>query len=199
MQIKKKKVIGLTGGIATGKTLVSNMFKELGAYIIDADVVARQIVEKGSPVLKEIEKVFGKEVFLPDGSLNRRRLREIIIKDKNKRELLNSITHPAIIEKENRLVREADSSLIIVDAALLIESGSYKRFKEIILVYAPFEVQLKRLIERDGMSEKDAVSFIKTQMSIEEKKKFATYIIDNSNGVDYTRKQVEELYETLQK
>ena len=199
MQIKKKKVIGLTGGIATGKTLVSNMFKELGAYIIDADVVARQIVEKGSPVLKEIEKVFGKEVFLPDGSLNRRRLREIIIKDKNKRELLNSITHPAIIEKENRLVREADSSLIIVDAALLIESGSYKRFKEIILVYSPFEVQLKRLIERDGMSEKDAVSFIKTQMSIEEKKKFATYIIDNSNGVDYTRKQVEELYETLQK
>ncbi len=199
MQIKKKKVIGLTGGIATGKTLVSNMFKELGAYIIDADVVARQIVEKGSPVLKEIERVFGKEVFLPDGSLNRRRLREIIIKDKNKRELLNSITHPAIIEKENRLVREADSSLIIVDAALLIESGSYKRFKEIILVYAPFEVQLKRLIERDGMSEKDAVSFIKTQMSIEEKKKFATYIIDNSNGVDYTRKQVEELYETLQK
>ncbi len=199
MQIKKKKVIGLTGGIATGKTLVSNMFKELGAYIIDADVVARQITEKGSPVLKEIEKVFGKEVFLPDGSLNRRRLREIIIKDKNKRELLNSITHPAIIEKENRLVREADSSLIIVDAALLIESGSYKRFKEIILVYAPFEVQLKRLIERDGMSEKDAVSFIKTQMSIEEKKKFATYIIDNSNGVDYTRKQVEELYETLQK
>ncbi len=199
MQIKKKKVIGLTGGIATGKTLVSNMFKELGAYIIDADVVARQITEKGSPVLKEIERVFGKEVFLPDGSLNRRRLREIIIKDKNKRELLNSITHPAIIEKENRLVREADSSLIIVDAALLIESGSYKRFKEIILVYAPFEVQLKRLIERDGMSEKDAVSFIKTQMSIEEKKKFATYIIDNSNGVDYTRKQVEELYETLQK
>ncbi len=199
MQIKEKRSIGLTGGIATGKSLVSSMFEELGAYVIDADKVARDVVERGSAVLKEIERHFGREVILPDGSLNRKRLREIIISDKEKRELLNSITHPAIIERENKLVENANSKLIIVDAALLIESGSYKRFKEIILVYAPFEVQVKRLMERDAMSREDAVRFIKTQMDIEEKKKYATYIIDNSNGIDYTRKQVEELYETLQK
>ncbi len=199
MQIKGKRVVGLTGGIATGKSLVSSMFERLGAYVIDADRVAREVVEKGSPVLKEIERHFGREVILPDGSLNRKRLREIIIADKGKRELLNSITHPAIIERENKLVESADSRLIIVDAALLIESGSYKRFKEIILVYAPFEIQVERLMKRDKMSRDEAVRFIKTQMDIDEKKKYATYIIDNSNGIDYTKKQVEKLYETLQK
>ena len=130
--------------------------------------------------------------------MNRKKLREIIINDREKRELLNSITHPAIIERENQLVRKADSDIVIVDAALLIESGSYKRFEEIILVYAPFKVQVERLMRRDGMSRQDAERFIKTQMDIEEKKKYATYIIDNSNGVDYTRKQVEELYEVFQ-
>ncbi len=199
MQIKSKRVVGLTGGIATGKTLVSNFFKRLGAYVIDADQIAREVVEKGSPVLKEIEKNFGKGILLPDGSLNREKLRNLIIKDEKKRKLLNSITHPAIIEKEESLVKKADSGLIIVDAALLIESGSYKRFKEIILVYAPFDVQLKRLMLRDKMNEDDAKRFIKTQMDIEEKKKYATYIIDNSNGIEYTQKQVEELYEILQK
>ncbi|BBB33075.1 dephospho-CoA kinase [Thermotomaculum hydrothermale] len=190
--------MGLTGGIATGKSLVSSMFEQLGAFVIDADRVAREVVSKGSPVLKEIEKYFGKDVILPDGNLNRKKLREIIISDKEKRELLNSITHPAIIERENELVNQADSNLIIVDAALLIESGSHKRFKEIIVVYAPFEVQLKRLMERDKMSREDAERFIKTQMDIEEKKKYATYIIDNSDGIEYTRKQVKELYETFQ-
>ncbi len=198
MQIKEKRIIGLTGGIATGKSLVSSMFEELGAYIIDADRVAREIVEKESPVLKEIEKHFGKKVILPDGRLNRKRLREIIIADREKRELLNSITHPAIIERENKLVDNANSKLIIVDAALLIESGSFKRFKEIILVYAPFEIQVERLMKRDKMSREDAVRFIKTQIDIEEKKKYATYLIDNSNGIAYTRKQVKGLYEILQ-
>ncbi len=197
MQIEKK-VVGLTGGIATGKSLVSSMFEKLGAYVIDADKIAREVVEKGSPVLKKIEKHFGKEVINPDGGLNRKRLREIIIKNPEKRMLLNSITHPAIIERENEIVNSVDKKLIIVDAALLIESGSYKRFKEIIVVYAPFEIQLERLMKRDKMSREEAERFIKTQMDIEEKKKYATYVIDNSNGVDYTEKQVREVYEILQ-
>ena len=195
----RKRVVGLTGGIATGKTFVSSIFQKLGAEIIDADKIAREIVEKGSPVLKQIEQAFGKNVILEDGSLNRKRLREIIISDPEKRKLLNSITHPVIIAKEEELVEKSKSDIVIVDAALLIESGSYKRFKEIILVYAPFEVQVKRLMERDKMSREKAEAFIKTQMDIEEKKKFATYLIDNSNGREYTEKQVRELYDFLKK
>ncbi len=197
--MKKKKVVGLTGGIATGKTLVSGFFEDLGAIVVDADRIAREVVEKGNPVLKEIEKHFGREVLLPDGSLNRKRLREIIINSQEKRKLLNSIIHPAIIERENQLVSKISEGIVIVDAALLIESGSYKRFKEIILVYAPFDAQVERLMKRDGMSREDAIKFVKTQMDIEEKKKYATYTIDNSNGVEYTKKQVRKLYEIFQK
>ncbi len=196
MQVRKR-VLGLTGGIATGKTLVSSFFRELGAEVIDADEIARLIVQKGSPVLNRIEEAFGKEVFLEDGSLNRKRLRELIISDPEKRMLLNSITHPVIIAKEEELVEKSQSDIVIVDAALLIESGSYKRFKEIILVYAPFEVQLARLMKRDNMDKESAEAFIKTQMDIEEKRKYADYIIDNSNGREYTKQQVKELYDFL--
>ncbi len=194
---KNKKIYGLTGSIATGKSFVSSIFQQLGAEIIDADKIAKQIVEKGSPVLEEIKKAFGDESINKDGTLNRQFIRKMITESETARKTLNSITHPAIIEKENQLVEQSKNKLIIVDAALLIESGSYKRFEKIILVYCKPKIQIERLMKRDNLDYKTAEKHIKMQMSIEEKRKYANYIIDNSSTKENTKKQVVKLYELL--
>ncbi|NOZ14140.1 MAG: dephospho-CoA kinase [Acidobacteria bacterium] len=190
-------VVGLTGGIATGKSVVSNMFRKSGAFIVDADKISRELTLPGSPVIRELVEKLGEDIRDRDGGIDRKRLRNRIIDDKAARLLLNSIMHPAIIEREEALVKESTAALVIVDAALLIETGSYKRFRDIILVYAPRKLQLERLMKRDSMSREAASRFIDTQMDIEEKKKIATHIIDNSGTFSETEKQVRRLYDLL--
>jgi dephospho-CoA kinase len=194
---KNKKIYGLTGSIATGKSFVSSLLKQLGAEIIDADKIAKQVIAKGSPVLKNIKKAFGVESINADGTLNRQFIRKLITTDKNARLKLNKITHPAIIKQENKLVETSKNSIIIVDAALLIESGSYKRFEKLILVYCKPEIQLKRLMKRDNLDLQTALKHINMQMPIDEKKEYADFIIDNSNSKEETVRQVKELYELL--
>ncbi|MCK5878760.1 MAG: dephospho-CoA kinase [Holophagae bacterium] len=188
------KVIGLTGGIATGKSLVSNIFRKLGAFVVDADRIAGELTVPGSPIVNQLVDKLGPEISGEDGGIDRKMLRERIIEDEAARLLLNSIMHPAIIAREEAMVREAESSVVIVDAALLIETGSYLRFEDVVLVYAPRSIQLKRLMERDNMNEAAAGRFIDTQMDIEAKKEIVTHIIDNSGTLLQTEKQVRRLY-----
>jgi dephospho-CoA kinase len=196
-----KKCFALTGTIATGKSVVSAMLAELGAHVIDTDLIARQVVEPGRPALLEIKEAFGKEAVNPDGTLNREKVRDRIISDPGMRSRLNGITHPRI----NRIVMDHivsygklhDGMPIIIDVPLLYESGWDKLFPDAILVYAPEAVQIERLIQRDRLDRRTAELTIAAQINIEEKKGKARFIIDNSGSVDDTRKQVMRLFEQL--
>ncbi len=192
-----KHVVGLTGGIASGKTTVSDMFRRLGAEVVDADVLARKVVQPGSPVLDRIRERFGDEMICRDGTLNRPLLRERMIESPELRQELNAITHPEIIRMEHEEIQASTRDLILVDAPLMIESGSHERFREIIVVYVTRDIQLKRLMKRDNITRDEAASFLSTQMDLEEKKRFATYLIDNSGTLEDTASQVVRLYEVL--
>ncbi len=201
MTVEDFKVVGLTGGIASGKSTVSHIFRSLGAQVIDADILARQVVEPGKPAWQEIVNFFGREILLPDGSIDRKKLGAIVFQDPAKREVLNRIVHPRVFEEEKRLYqdlrRQYPEALIIVDAALLIESGSYKRFHKLIVVYVDEQTQLHRLMLRDGISAEEAWVRIRSQMPLSEKVKYANYIIDNRGSLEETRRQVEEVYKKL--
>lgn len=191
-------VIGLTGGIASGKSLVSAILRQLGAQIVDADEVARLVVEPGTAGLDEIREAFGDSVLNPDGTLNRKALGAIVFADPDRLKQLNAITHPKIIsytEKEIAKHREGKGSKVLVlDAALLIEAGFYRLVDEVWLVVVTRDVQVSRLMERDGFSREQALQRISSQMPVEEKQKYARVIIDNSGTMEETREKVEELW-----
>lgn len=193
------RIIGLTGGIASGKTTTSNILKELGAIIIDADKIARKVVEKGRPALSEIEKHFGAEILLENGELNRKKLGNIVFNDPKLLEKLNEITHPHIIKEIineiNWHKRTYNNRVIILDAALLIEQNLMHLVEEVWLVVTTEEMQLNRLVEREGISVDDAKKRINVQMSFEDKKKYADLIIDNSKDLAYLREQIERNWE----
>lgn len=196
-----KNCFALTGAIATGKSAVAKMLSEMGAHIIDTDLIAREVVEPGRPALRDIEAYFGKDVINLDGTLNREKVRAQIIRDPEKRNRLNGFTHPHI----NQVVMERivsfsgmkDGMPIIIDVPLLYESGWDKFFPEAILVYVPVPVQIERLMARDRLDRHTAELTVAAQMSIEEKKGRARFVIDNSGPLDETRKQVAELFGKL--
>nr|ART38441.1 G381 [uncultured bacterium] len=194
--------VGLTGSIGVGKSFVAGVLQELGCRVVDADQTAREVVLPGAPGLATVVATFGAEVLRDDGTLDRPKLGAIVFPDPNKRELLNSILHPYIMARQDELLREWEkddpSGIGVVDAALMIESGGYKRFDKLIVVHCRPEVQLKRLIERDGLSESEARQRIAAQMPQEEKCKFADYLIDTSEGFEATRARTEEVFQELQ-
>ncbi len=196
-------VVGLTGGIASGKTFVSNELKRLGAHIIDADVIAREIVEPGRPALAEIVKEFGTGILKADGTLDRKALAGIVFSDKEKLQILNGITHPRIIERTKALIDEIESAhedpLIVVDAAVLIEAGIHGSVDEVVVVLISEEEQLKRLINRDGLTEDEARKRVASQLPLKEKAGYADYVIDNNNSPEETLKCVQELFLSLTK
>ncbi|MEO7660640.1 MAG: dephospho-CoA kinase, partial [Pyrinomonadaceae bacterium] len=183
--------IGLTGSIAVGKSFVCDIFRELGCHVLDADKTARDVVEPGTAGLKQIVKVFEDDVLLPEGSLDRKKMGAIVFADEQKRKILNSIVHPLVIEAQNewieKLEKDDPTSIAIIDAALMIESGGYRRFDKLIVVWCEPEIQLKRLMLRDELSAADARKRVSAQMSQDEKKKFADHLIDTSYGFDDTR------------
>jgi len=201
MKIPDPKLAGLTGGIASGKSTVSGFFRSLGAQIIDADVLARQVVEPGKPAWREIVDHFGKGILLPDGAIDRKKLGAIVFQDPIQREALNRRVHPRVLEEETRLYRELRSrypdALILLDAALLIEVGAYKRLNTLIVVYVDEQTQLRRLMHRDRIPAEEAWSRIRSQMPLSEKIKYADYVIDNRGSLEETRRQVEEIYQTF--
>lgn len=200
----KALIIGLTGGIVSGKTTVADMFRELGADIIDADIIAREVVRPKKKAWEKIVKHFGVGILRENQEINRKKLGNIVFSDKNKLKLLNQITHPEITEVikkklENISNNSNRSTVCIVDVPLLFETGFENMMNKIIVVYLDPKKQINRLMKRNNLTREDALKRIKTQIPIEEKVKMADYIIDNSNSLEYTKKQVLHLWEELNK
>ncbi|MBX7061091.1 MAG: dephospho-CoA kinase [Pyrinomonadaceae bacterium] len=193
--------VGLTGSIATGKSFVTEYLRELGADVIDADLAARRVVEKGTPGLAAVVEEFGKEVLASDGTLDRKKLGAIVFADEEKRLRLNSIIHPLVIELQDDWLRSVEkrdqNAIAVIDAALMIESGSYKRLEKLIVVYCEPAIQLARLMARDNLTESEAKCRIDAQMPQDEKRKFANYVIDTSNGFEDTKRQTREIFASL--
>jgi dephospho-CoA kinase len=193
--------VGLTGSIAVGKSFVLNFLRELGARTIDADAVAREVVGPGTAGLKAVVDDFGPEILAPDGSLNRAELGSIVFADEAKRQKLNSILHPFIITRQDEIMRQwaedTPDAISVVDAALMIESGGYKRFDKLIVVHCQPEIQIERLMKRDTISREEAERRINAQMSQEEKKQYAGYLIDTSEGFESARQQTVAVWRQL--
>ena len=193
--------IGLTGSIGVGKSFVASVLAELGCQVLDADDVAREVVATGSEGLRDVVAAFGDQILRDDGTLDRSKLGTLVFENAEKRAVLNSIMHPYIIAQQDRRLRELEvtdpQGIGIVDAALMIESGGYKRFDKLIVVYCRPEVQIQRVMARTKLSRADAEKRISAQMSQEEKKKFANYLIDTSDGFEAARKRTEEVFGEL--
>src|SRR5258705_1801202 len=193
--------VGLTGSIAVGKSFVSGVLAELGCRVLDADETAREVVAPGSPALLEVIAKFGDSVIKSDGTLDRVALGALVFADAGKRSILNSILHPYIIAQQDERLREWEAldpdGIAIVDAALMIESGGYKRFDTLIVVHCRTEVQLERLMSRDNLNLAEAERRIAAQMLQEEKKKFADYLIDTSDGFETARRSAVDVYGKL--
>ncbi len=196
-------VVGLTGNMASGKSTVATILKELGAYIIDADAIGHQIIGKGQPAWHDIVEEFGKEVLLADGSVNRKRLGEIVFSDREKLKRLNAITHPRIreeIERRIELIKKSSPrAIIVVDAALLIEVGSHRKVDVVVVVTASKEQLIKRAMEKFCLTEDEAEKRLGAQMPQEEKLKYADFVIDNSGSLEKTAEAVRGLYGELKR
>jgi len=193
-------VIGLTGGIASGKSTVSAKLKELGAAIIDVDELARDVVRKGEIAYNRIVQSFGEDILLHNGEINRKKLGSIVFSDKEKLALLNSITHPEIISRVKDRIRQLKAEgekVIVVDAAILIEMGLYKYVDSVWVVMVDRETQIKRLMERDRLNYKDSENRINSQFTNEVRKKYADVIIDNNKPIEEVSKKIEELWNKI--
>jgi dephospho-CoA kinase len=193
--------VGLTGSIAVGKSFVLGVLAELGCRVLDADQTAREVVAPGTPGLDALIEAFGNEIIQDDGTLDRTRLGAIIFSDEARRLELNSILHPFIIAAQDGQIRqwenETPDRIAVVDAALMIESGGYRRFDKLIVVHCRPEIQLERLMSRDGLSPEEAQRRIAAQMPQNEKMKHADFLIDTSPGFESARERTEAVFEEL--
>ena len=195
--------VGLTGSIAVGKSYVVSVLAELGCVTFDADKVAHTVMEPGRPGYEDIVRAFGEGVLARDGSIDRQKLGAIVFSDEARRIRLNEIVHPRVIEEQNRLLQEAETKnpdgIAVIDAALMIESGGYKRFDKLIVVYCDRETQIERLMRRNQITREDAERRVAAQMSSDEKREYADYEIDTSGGYDQTRQRVVEVHNELRR
>ena len=194
-------LVGLTGGMGSVKTLASSFFHELGAHIIDADIICRKLVEPGKPALKEIADSFGKGIIDKSGNLNRKELGQLVFCDPNQREKLENILHPKVFECEkleyNAICKINPKALVIVDAALLIESGNHREMDRIIVINADEKIRIQRILSRGKWNNNEIVARLKNQMSITEKIKYADFVLENSREKIHLKEQVEFLYAKL--
>jgi dephospho-CoA kinase len=198
--LRKFLLVGLTGGIATGKSTVADTLRRLGAEIIDADQLAREVVAPGEPALAEIVREFG-DVLHPDGTLDRKKLGAIVFGDTPRRKRLEAITHPAIRERFLARLRELEAvgfeGLVFFDAPVMIESGNYRNMDRLVVVFTGDATQRERLMARDGMSAAEASRRMATQMPVADKAKLADYVIDNSGDRAATEARTREVFEAL--
>lgn len=193
-------VVGLTGGIASGKSTVSQMFRDAGVPVICADELAREAVKPGSRTLVEIREVFGEQVIGPDGNLDRSIMAKMVFQDPERRKALEAIIHPRVEDERNRLLVNLQSQgyeLVVVDVPLLYENRLDKSFDAVIVVYVPEQVQVERLKARNRMTLEAIHSRIEAQMPIDEKKRKADYVVDNTGPLEETRRQFEKLLDEL--
>ncbi len=194
-------IVGLTGGIASGKSLVAKVFQDLGAHIIDADKIVHELLEPGQQAWEEVVEYFGPEIVFPDKTIDRRKLGEIVFKDAEKRAWLNQCLHPKVFAvytaRVKHLCARALHAVIVLDAALLIETGYHKKMDRIVVVYADQEQQLERLTSRDRFSREQALVRIRSQMPLSEKRKQADYVIENTGTREETERQAREIFQKL--
>lgn len=196
-------IVGLTGGIASGKSLVAKVLKDLGAHLIDADKIVHDLLEPGQQAREEVLAHFGAGIERPNGAIDRRKLGELVFGDPGKRAWLNSCLHPKVFkiyteQVKHLCVRQPDA-VVVFDAALLIETGYHKKMDKVIVVYADEEQQLKRLTERDCLTHDQAVARIRSQMPLGEKRSHADYIIENTGTREETERRTREVFELLKK
>ena len=194
-------IVGLTGGIASGKSLVTRVLRDLGAHIIDADKIVHDLLAPGQDACREVVGHFGKGIQLPDGSIDRRKLGDIIINHPEERAWLNQCIHPRVFEAYNHQVRHLSErqpdAIVIMDAALLIETGYHKHMDRLIVVYADQKAQMKRLMERDRFTLEQAMARISSQMPLDEKRKYADFVIENTGTREATEQQTREVFAKL--
>lgn len=192
--------IGLTGGIGSGKSTIARRLADHGAVIIDADVVAREVVEPGTPALSEIVALFGASVLTAEGTLNRPALGEIVFTDHHARQQLNAIVHPAVQDRTRELFTEApQGSVVVYDVPLLVETANPYEFDAVIVASAPEHIRVARLMEHRGMLESEALARIQSQAPEEERLKIASHVIDTSGDINHTYAQVDALWAELTK
>ena len=193
--------VGLTGGIGTGKTTVARMFADLSCDVLDADSITRSLFAPGQPVNRAVVEAFGPTVVAPDGSINRAVLGELIFHDSALREKLNSIVHPAIIQRQaawgQEVAAQDPRAIAIVEAALMVEVGTYRNYDKLIVVTCSPEIQRLRIKERSDLTDEQIESRIASQMPLDEKAKYADFVVDNSGTLENTRRQVEAVLEQL--
>ncbi|MDR7416131.1 MAG: dephospho-CoA kinase [Armatimonadota bacterium] len=196
------KVVALTGGVASGKSTVARMLRNLGAEVLDADQVAREVVEPGQPALDEIAEAFGRDFLTPDGRLDRRKLAGVVFSDPEARRRLNAILHPRILARLRERLRELaglrPQTVVVVDLPLLFDvpMPEFERL-DAIVVYATPATQLRRLMSRDGLSEEEAEARLRAQVPLEEKLGRARWVVDNEGPLHRTREQVERIWEEI--
>jgi len=196
-------IVGLTGGIASGKSTIADMFKGEGAYIIDIDMISRDVVKPGKPAWQDVIHIFGKEVLNEDQTLNRKKVGDIVFSDAEKRKKLEEIIHPKItaetLMKINEIAKKDNQAIVIIDIPLLIETDKQDTVNKVVLVYTSPQGQIERLVKRDGLSLEDAHKRLTSQMPIENKKKYAHYIINNEEPLKKVQKRVKEIFRELKK
>jgi dephospho-CoA kinase len=189
-------VVGLTGGIASGKSTVSSMLKERDITVIDADVESRLAVQRGEPAYKQIAGSFGQEILLPDGEIDRQKLGSIIFHEEQKRQLLNQIVHPEVRRRMNEkkeMALKNGEKIVILDIPLLFESKLIQMVEKTLLVYVDRSIQLTRLMERNHLSKDEAEARIQSQMPLSEKLKLADKVINNNGSLSETKSQLDEI------
>jgi dephospho-CoA kinase len=195
--------VGLTGGLASGKSFVGQALGDLGCHLIQADLLGHEVLLPGGEAYRLVISHFGSEILDDSGRIDRKRLGSQVFGDPDRLALLNSIVHPPVIRREAELIARAEAAdpngIAVVEAAILIETGSYQRFAKIILVVCTEEQQIQRAMKRDGVGREEVVARLRRQMPLEEKRKFADYVIDTSGEKENTLRQTREVYESLRR
>lgn len=193
--------VGLTGGLATGKTFVGQALADLGCHLIKADELGHEVLRPGGEAYGPVIREFGEAIMNPDGTIDRRRLATEVFDKPEKLELLNNLVHPLVIRREEEMTAEIalrdPIGIVVFEAAILIETGSHKRFDKLILVVCSEVQQLERAMERDGADREEVLARIRRQMPLDEKREFVDYVIDTSSSQEETLRQTREVYNLL--
>ena len=196
-------IVGLTGGVASGKSVVSRILKEEGAYLIDADQIARELVQPWTSAWEELVKVFGKEILQKDGSIHRKQLAAKVFSDPKQRDLLNRTLHPRIKEEMGRRLKaigqKDPEAIVVIDAPLLVETGNHREMDKVIVVISTEAQQIARLREREGMDQEEARRIMASQIATEEKVKVADFVIRNEGSLEETERRAREVFQELKR
>ena len=194
--------VGLTGGLATGKSFVGETLRDLGCYLLKADEIGHEVLARGGEAYNAVVREFGTGILDPSGAIDRKRLAAEVFEKPERLAALNRIVHPLVIRREEEWIAEIAGrdprGIAVVEAAILIETGSHKRFDKIILAVCDEQQQVDRAMRREGAAREEVLARIRHQMPLEEKRKYADFVIDTSGGKDDTRRQVREVYNQLQ-